>query len=244
LKVELISTPWFKPFQLLSELMTENLSALTVARFLQENPEFFSEHTELFAALTVPHPNQSRAISLGERQILTLRDRQKELELRLASLSYQATLNEGLAHKITRWCEVMLSADSATTIPGHIIAGLAQAFEIPDVSLRLWSVDIEAQGVGEPVDEDARHFAQSLAAPYCGPNKDFSVAAWLKQKPASMAMVAIKHGSSADAATVGLLLLGSDDPDRFTSDMGTTFLETIGRLASAAVGRLPLKSGS
>lgn len=222
--------------------MSDNLNAMTVARFLQENPEFFSEHSELFASLTVPHPNQSRAISLGERQIMTLRDRQKDLEMRLAALSHQASFNEGLANKVTSWCEVMLTANDAQSIPGHIIAGLAETFDIPEVSMRLWSLDIPSEGVGEPVDEDARQFAGSLAAPYCGPNKDFSVAQWLKQAPASMAMIPIKHGSADDAPTVGLLLLGSNDAQRFTSDMGTTFLEMIGRLASAAASRLPIKS--
>ncbi len=222
--------------------MTENLSALTVARFLQDNPEFFSDHADLFAALTVPHPNQSRAISLGERQIMTLRDRQKELEMRLAALSHQASFNESVANKVTNWCEVMLTANDPQTIPGHIIAGLAETFDIPEVSMRLWGLDIAAQGVGEPVDEDARQFADSLTAPYCGPNKDFSVTQWLKQTPASIAMVRIKHGCSDDAPTVGLLLLASDDPERFASDMGTTFLETIGRLACAAISRLPLQS--
>lgn len=220
--------------------MTDELSALTVARFLQDNPAFFSEHAELFAALTVPHPNQSRAISLGERQILTLRDRQKELEMRLAALTHQASFNEEVADKVGRWCELMLSAESAQSIPGHIIAGLAETFDIPEVGMRLWNLDIPAEGVGEPVDEDAHKFAQSLVTPYCGPNKDFSVAQWLHKSPASMAMLALKHGSSPDAPTVGLLLLASDDTERFTSDMGTTFLETIGRLASAALGRLAL----
>ena len=36
-----------------------------------------------------------------------------------------------------------------------------------------------------------------------------------------------------------MLVLGSDDPERFTEDMGTDFLETIGRLASAGLQRLP-----
>lgn len=221
--------------------MTDNLSALTVARFLQENPAFFSEHAELFAALTVPHPNQARAISLGERQILTLRDRQKELEMRLAALTHQASFNEAVANKVGQWCALMLTADDAQSIPGHIIAGLAQTFDIPEVGMRLWDLDIPAAGVGEAVSEDARQFAQNLTTPYCGPNKDFSVAHWLHKAPASIAMIAIKHGPSREAPTVGLLLLASEDPDRFTSDMGTTFLETIGQLASAAIGRLALK---
>lgn len=220
--------------------MSDTLSPLTVARFLQTHPDFFNEHAELFAALTVPHPNQSRAISLGERQIMTLRDRQKELEMRLAALSHQASFNESVAQKVTRWCEIMVAADDAQSIPGHIIAGLAEVFDLPDVAMRLWDLAIPPEGVGSAVDADARQFAESLAAPYCGPNKDFSVASWLHQTPASLAMMPVRHGHAEQAATVGLLLLGSDDAERFTSDMGTTFLETIGRLASAAIGRLPL----
>lgn len=222
--------------------MSDTLSPLTVARFLQANPDFFTAHAELFAALTVPHPNQSRAISLGERQIMTLRDRQKELEMRLAALSHQASFNESVAQKVTHWCEIMVSADDAQSIPGHIIAGLAEVFDLSDVTMRLWGLAIPPEGVGALVDDEARQFAQSLTTPYCGPNKDFSVASWLHQRPASLAMIPVRHGHDDQAPVVGLLLLGSDDAERFTSDMGTTFLETIGRLASAAIGRLPLAS--
>ncbi|MNL79079.1 hypothetical protein D3C87_2056090 [compost metagenome] len=42
----------------------------------------------------------------------------------------------------------------------------------------------------------------------------------------------------ADGPAVGLLVLGSDDPERFTPEMGTAFLESIGQLASAALHRL------
>lgn len=221
--------------------MTDAPSALTVARFLQENPDFFTEHGELFAALTVPHPNQSRAISLGERQIMTLRDRQKELEHRLAALSYQASFNESISDKLTRWCEVLLSAEDPQSIPGHIIGGLAQVFDIPEVTMRLWGLDIPTEGVGEPVDDDAKSFAQTLTAPYCGPNKDFAVAKWFIKPALSLAIIPVKRESEGNQQTVGLLLLGSDDAQRFTSDMGTTFLQTIEQLASAALVRLPLK---
>jgi uncharacterized protein YigA (DUF484 family) len=224
--------------------MSESLSALTVARFLQEHPEFFSEHAELFAALTVPHPNQSRAVSLGERQILTLRDRQKELEHRLAALAHQASFNENVAEKITLWCSNLLAVQDPQKLPGHLVAALAQTFEIPQVAMRIWGLDIPNEGVGAEVDDDARAFAQSLTAPYCGPNKDFAVAQWFTEMPASMAMIALTHGSDDEAQTAGLLLLGSDDTERFSSDMGTDFLQTIGRLCSAALSRLPLKAGA
>ena len=52
-----------------------------------------------------------------------------------------------------------------------------------------------------------------------------------------MACVALR---APEGGTVfGLLVLGSDEAERFTADMGTDFLETIGRLASAGLQRLP-----
>ena len=222
--------------------MTDTPSALTVARFLQENPAFFTEHAELFSALTVPHPNQSRAISLGERQIMTLRERLKELEQRLATLSYQAVTNQAVADKLNRWCADLLAVSEPSAMPERIESGLKTVFDVPQVTLRLWGMNVAGN---ESEIADAMAFAQSLEQPYCGPNKDFSVARWLPSAPASLAIVPIKQGThrthSAGKAsdTLGLLLLGSDDKDRFTPDMGTTFLTTIGQLVSAALTRVP-----
>jgi uncharacterized protein len=224
--------------------MTDTPSALTVARFLQENPAFFTEHAELFSALTVPHPNQSRAISLGERQIMTLRERLKELEQRLATLSYQAVTNQAVAEKLNRWCADLLAVSEASAMPDCIEAGLKKVFDIPQVSLRLWGMNV-AGSESESETADAMAFAQSLEQPYCGPNKDFSVARWLPSAPASLAIVPIKqsahsaHTTGTPTDTLGLLLLGSDDKERFTPDMGTTFLTTIGQLVSAALTRMP-----
>jgi len=52
----------------------------------------------------------------------------------------------------------------------------------------------------------------------------------------SLAMLPLRVG--ADPATFGLLVLGSADKDRFQIGMGTTFLERIAELASAALARL------
>lgn len=216
--------------------MTEQLTALKVARFLQENPAFFGEHAELFAALSVPHPSDSRAISLGERQILILRDRQKDLEQRLAVLSHQAIFNQGTAQKINQWCAQLLAVNDPQRVPTHLVSGLMAAFEVPEVALRLYGLNLPEGPFTEAVSSDEQTFAQGMSAPYCGPNKDLSVANWLKQSPASMVIIPIHR----DGQTVGLLLMGSPDSERFAADMGTTFLDSIGQMASAALSRLPL----
>ena len=216
--------------------MTQPLSAQEVATFLQENPEFMVEHADVFSTLEVPHPHQARAISLGERQIMTLRDRLRDFEFRFAQLVRNAALNEITTSKLIDWCARMLAEQSPLRLPGEITLGLAEHFNLQEIGLRLWGLDLPAEGVGDPVPDDVRVFADSLAAPYCGTDTQFAAAAWLAAKPASLAIVALRNGPKEPA--FGLLVLGSDDPDRFAPEMGTAFLETVARLASAALQRL------
>ena len=187
--------------------------------------------------MQVPHPHGSRAISLGERQILTLRERNRELEWRLNELVRNATANESIGTHVAKWCSRLLSENDAQRVPGEIALGLAEQFELNHVALRLWNLsELPPTGYGEPVSQDVRTFTDSLKTPYCGTDTAFEAAGWLDSTPKSLALVPLRL--EADGAAVGLLVLGSDDPERFTPEMGTAFLESIGQLASAALHRL------
>jgi len=213
------------------------LSAAEVAQFLQNHPGFFVEYADLFASMVVPHPHQRHTISLGERQIMTLRDKVRDMECRLAELTRQATRNQHISEQINRWCQRILAESDAQRLPGEIARGLVEQFGLQDAALRLWSTpDATDCAVGEPVSAAIRTYAESLKTPYCGKDTALAAAAWLSTTPASLAMVALRP--SADAPAFGLLVLGSDDPERFAPDMGTAFLEHIGQLASAALQRL------
>lgn len=212
-------------------------TAQDISAFLQDHPGFFDEHADVFATMQVPHPHGSRAISLGERQILTLRERNRELEWRLNELVRNATANESIGSHLAKWCSRMLSENDAQRVPGEIALGLAEQFELNHVALRLWNLsELAPTGYGEPTSQDVRTFTDSLKTPYCGTDTDFEAAGWLDSKPKSLALVPLRL--EADGPAVGLLVLGSDDPERFTPEMGTTFLESIGQLASAALHRL------
>ncbi|MFJ1300483.1 DUF484 family protein [Pseudomonadota bacterium AL_CKDN230030165-1A_HGKHYDSX7] len=212
-------------------------SAQEIADFLQQNPGFFEEHAEVFSTMQIPSPHGNRAISLAERQILTLRERTRTLEWRLNELIGNADDNESISARITSWCARLLAEDQAAHVPGEIALGLAEQFDLDHAALRLWNLTaIPADGYGAPVSEDVRAFADSLKTPYCGNDTEFEAASWLDGKPRSLALVALRSAPEADA--FGLLVLGSDDPARFTPEMGTAFLDTIGRLASAAAQRL------
>ncbi|MDO6916784.1 DUF484 family protein, partial [Acinetobacter baumannii] len=57
-----------------------------VADYLLANPEFFARHAELLASVKLANPHGKAAISLQERQMEMLRDKNKLLERRLAEL--------------------------------------------------------------------------------------------------------------------------------------------------------------
>ncbi|MBP6019458.1 MAG: DUF484 family protein [Burkholderiaceae bacterium] len=213
------------------------LAADDVARFLKETPEFFTDHAELFSSMRVPHPHETRAISLGERQILTLRARSKEMEWQLSGLIENAMGNQKISKTLIDWCSHMLAEDNATQLPGHIVQGLSQLFGLPSVALRLWDFPtLTNPAYTADITDSIQAWAATLARPYCGPMDQHEVANWLDTPPASLAAIALRP--SPESPPFGLLVLGSDDAARFTSDMGTDFLETIRDLTSASLLRL------
>ncbi len=220
--------------------MSDNLTAQHVAKFLQENPDFFVEHSDLFSTLEVPHPHQSRAISLGERQILTLRDRLRDFEFRLADLVRNAAFNESTTGKLNHWCARMLSETSTIRLPGEVALGLAEHFNLQEVAMRVWGLDLPAEGVGASVDETVHAYANTLNHPYVGSDLTLAPVSWLSAKPASLAILPLRVAAHEPA--FGLLVLGSDDAERFNPEMGTAFLETFSHLASAALCRLKTPS--
>jgi len=221
-----------------SPSMTDTtLSADQVADFLRENTEFFTTHAELFATLPVPHPHGGRTISLGERQIFTLRERNREFEWRLNELINTASVNESISTKLMQWCCRLLAETEIQRLPGEIALGLAQQFDLNEVGLRLWRLGkLPDNGYGAPVSEDVRTFTDSLKVPYCGTDTAFEAVDWLSATPRSLAMIPLRP--APDEPSIGLLVLGSDDAERFAADKGTAFLETVGSLASATLHRL------
>lgn len=212
-------------------------SADDIAQFLKDHPEFFQDHAELFSNLRVPHPNESRAISLGERQILTLRARTKDLEWKLSGLVNNASGNEKISKTLMQWCCRMLAEDDALQLPAHIVRSLGDLFDLPTIALRVWDLPkIQGSEFSQDVTDSIRNYARDLTTPYCGPLNNQEAAGWLGSPPASLAIIALRPAGRV--APIGLLVLGSDDAERFTPDMGTAFLGTINELASASLLRL------
>lgn len=216
-------------------------NAQAIAKYLRDNPAFFDEHADVFAELSVPHPHEGRVISLGERQILTLRERLHATQSKLALLTHHAKDSERILAGVQEWCLELLAEDNARQLPERVTAGLARIFDIPYVALRLWNCEAEPDAAWcQPVSEDIELFADSLTQPYCGTETGFEAVSWLDAEPASLAMIPLR---TAKGNTIGLLVLASDDATRFASGISVDFLRHIGALGGAALSRLPASGG-
>lgn len=213
------------------------LEAKDVAQYLKDHPEFFTQYADALAQITLPDPHGGRAVSITERQIVTLREQIKRLENKLAELIRFGEENDVLSGKAHRIDVALAGAADIGSVLRVLYAHLGGDFAVPHVAVRLWDVPGDATAPEfTPMSADAHEFAAGLARPYCGAGSGPDVLGWFGERGGhvrSLALVALRRG----ADTFGLLALGSEEPQRFYPEMGTLYLERIGAVAAAALHR-------
>ncbi len=211
-----------------------------IANYLVNTPGFFERHAELLATIQLTSPHGHRAVSLQERQLEMLRERVRGLEARLMEMIRHGQENVAIANRLHRFTQAILLAATPAGLPEVLLTTLEREFMIPQATLRLWAVDAAHAELpfARGASDDARAFADSLSHPYCGLNTGFEAVGWLADPDnvASVALVPLRAGD--EGATIGMLVLGSPDPTRYSADHGTDFLERIGAIAGAALSRL------
>src|SRR5450830_1003602 len=130
--------------------------------------------------------------------------------------------------------QVEMLRDKIKTLEGRIMDMIRHSNENAIIADKL-------QRFALGVSDDAKTFASSLTAPFCGANPGFEAVQWLAEPAAvvSLALLPLRVGAIGSASPAfGMLVLASPDPQRFHSGMGTDFLERMSELASAALTRL------
>jgi uncharacterized protein YigA (DUF484 family) len=219
-------------------MSTAPLDASAVAQYLIDHPEFFEEHAGLLGDVKLSSPLTGRAVSLQERQMEVMRDKYRALELRLSDLSRRAEENAAIANRFHGWTQALLVSKGGAAMARDLAEGLRTHFSVPQATVRLWNVAPEHADAwfASGVSDDARIFANSLRAPYCGPNNDFEAVRWLDEAESIRSTVMLPLGPPGQS--VGLLVLGSPDAARFTTAMSTDFLVHIAATATTALAPL------
>lgn len=197
-----------------------------VAQFLLNNPEFFEDHIEMLAQITLAHPHGGRTISLSERQLLALRDKNKGLEKKLHELIEFAKENDVLQHKVHEFTMALFAARDLATLQEMIPHLLRDIFSVPHAALSLWQIN--------PPRIELLNFADSQVKPVCVHIAPHDTASWFGESAAQLHSFAYLP-LHAGIATIGLLVLASEDKQRFYPEMGTVFLQRIADAVSSAL---------
>ena len=216
----------------------------SVASYLQRNPEFFERHQAVLARLRLPHARGGATISLVERQIEVLREKQAVLEGKLAELLRVARANDAIAERLHRFTRRLLGAVPRAAAIARIETGLREDFDAFHAALLL---------IGTPDADSTPRFLRTVAAadpnlksfeslfasgkPRCGQARDSQREFLFGPEGQEMGSVALVP--LGDKGALGLLALASADRDRFHPGMSTEFLARMADLITDALSATP-----
>ena len=217
---------------------TEKLSAHEVAAWLRRHPQFLKQFPDLALSLVVPR-DDGPAASLASYQLEVLRDKNRELSRRLQELFGNAQENERLAVRTHQLALALMRQDTAAETLRAMAASLAEDFNGDLVRIVLFEQvdgldDVDWLQVIAADDARLASFRDALAdgEPICGrlhPDKHALLYGVRAEEVQSSALLPLSG--------VGLVTVGSHDPNRFFPGMGTLFLRMMGEALAVALKR-------
>jgi uncharacterized protein len=217
------------------------MDAQEIAAYLKSHPEFFEQYAELISQIHIPGPHGGNAISIAERQMITLREKVRLLEAKLAELISFGEENDAISAKVHRLGIALQHAGDLQGVMRALYSHLGGDFAVPHVAVRLWGVGAGDDAEFAPVAESVKTFADGLRHPYCGAAAGQEAVAWLGEAAGhvrSVAQIPLRESGGQEGACFGLLLLASEEAQRFYAGMGTLYLQRIGDTSAAALRRV------
>jgi uncharacterized protein YigA (DUF484 family) len=218
----------------------------TIADYLKAHPDFFQHHASLLSLMHIPHERGGSSVSLVERQVQVLREKNEKLERKLRELIEVARINDVLAEKIHRLVRRLVRAQGAVQLLEALETSLREDFDASHWRLVLTRTDVPGLDrlanrfllIADRDSPQLRMFETFFesARPRCGQIRD-------SQRDFLFGEGTVEIGSAAlvplgPQGAFGILAIGSHDAERFHPTMSTDFLARIGDLVGEAVGAL------
>ena len=203
-----------------------------VREFLRDNPSFLDKNTDILETLVLPH-NSGKAVSLVERQVGVLRDRNKEMRSRLDNMLQTAHDNDLLFEKTKRLVLNLLEAKTLGALVEAVYDSLGKDYGIEFYSLTLLGDDKKLPRTMARIasmDKANERVGTLLGANRagCGILREDEMVFLFGERGhqvGSVAAVPLRYDS-----LYGILAVGNSDPNFYKSSMGTLFLSYIAEI--------------
>jgi len=212
------------------------LSSTQIIDYLKANPDFLKEQPEALLALDLPH-NSGDAISLLERQASVLKDRNLEMRQRLSRLMDLAKDNDRLFERTQRLVLSLLECETASSTCHVLLDKLTNDYNVETCHIWLFGNAEESLKLPMRDTAEAKKAIGSIMRsnrPICGMLQESEVGFLFpdEKQPKSIAVAPLNDGQ-----TYGVLVLGSDDPTKYKSSVGTLFLSYVADVVNRILPR-------
>ncbi|QIB65261.1 DUF484 family protein [Kineobactrum salinum] len=214
------------------------LSDEQVREYLKHHSDFLQRHPDMLDFLHVSHSSGS-AVSLVEKQVSVLRERNIEMRQRLNALTANARYNDKLYEQTRRLVLALLEADELGELCAAFHRAMAEDFEVEHASIILFGDRHSAPpGVRTDSAERARIEIGALLR-----SRKATCGALRREELNYLFPEAGEVGSAAtmpllNGAELGIIAVGSSDPNLYNSSMGTLFLQHIAEVLVRLIPRL------
>jgi uncharacterized protein YigA (DUF484 family) len=210
-----------------------------VATYLRKNPTFLEESPDVLETLQLNH-NSGVAVSLIERQVEQLRQKNQDLDRQLKQLVHVAAENEQLMTRLHQLTLELMLIGSRKEFFTHLGNSLLNDFNADILQICLFDQDIASEA-----GEDVKHLRVDDPAmePFqAHMDKDQSVCGRLGESK-----LEFLFGSKArwvqstalvplgEKGAHGMMAIGSSDEARFYPGMGTLFLDLLANVISSSL---------
>ena len=210
-----------------------------IADYLRNQPDFLLRHRELLdkLQLVAPAPDDSdsgQVVQLADRRVSALQQNNAELRRRLDELLATAQANEQLFQSVRRIALNLLEASDLEGFNASMHSSCREELQVDTCSLLLFGTTEDQESLlrGAP-EAQARSALPQLFEDRCALCGTLSEAALDFLFPANreIGSAAISPLHGGDNTMLGVLALGSKDPEHFQSSMDTLFLTYLGEVA-------------
>ncbi len=200
-----------------------------IAAYLREHRDFFVAHKGLLVDLNLPH-SPGKTVSLVERQVEILRERNVDMRRRMNDLLETARINDTLFAKTRSLTLAVLDTVTLQALNEVLATHILADFEADFVACHLYVTKPEQSG---PLDHFFFHGEEPAFSQLI--QNQMTTLTTLRAGELDQIFPITTHDGSGSAALMplaqsnfqGLLAIGSREPAHFTSDMDTLFLDHI-----------------
>lgn len=207
--------------------MPDNLDPNAVEAFLRAHPDFLQDRPGLLAVLNLPHGGEG-AVSLVERQVSVLRERNIASRQKLAELSDISRENDRLLDATRNTILALLAGENRADLSRIWLDQVTGTFKA-EMGALVW-LDSSSDSAEEALITDKLVRQGSGFSGVLRP-EEMQAVFGTEATEGSAALVAIRSGEDH----IGVLGVGSHDTQRYRPEDGTLFLDYLAEV----IGQLP-----